>query len=505
MSDVITKLQQLNKSDEYPLHMPGHKRNYQVGLRTDGNGSNCAGDWNGLNRIGEADMLADAYGIDITEIIGCDNLYESEGMLKDAMERAARVYGAEETFFLVNGSTVGILSAITAVVKRGERILVARNCHKAVFHAIELRELQAVYLHPEYVADWDMPGTISVEEVKAQLEKYPDCKAVVITSPTYEGLVSDVETIVELAHKKGIPLIVDEAHGAHLIFDERFPKSALQCGVDVVIQSMHKTLPSFTQTALIHMKKGYVNTARIKEYIGYYQTSSPSYLFMAGRDYCIGQIEEKGSHLWDSFFEMREEFLEKMAMLKYIRILQGNDPCKLVVSVKGTGLSGNELQKILLEKYHIQLEMAAETYVLGIVTMCDTKEGFDRLAEALLSIDKELQGKLCETGMDAQVADMSTGNSTESKTNELPFTATSCPEDIVYTLARVREIETEEIPLEDSTGRICASYVNLYPPGIPLFLPGEKITKEHIVLIEGYLKKNMHVQGLTEGRICVCK
>lgn len=485
MSDVITKLQQLNKSDEYPLHMPGHKRNYQAGGLADLDGIGSAGMLvDDSVEIGEVSVLADAYGIDITEIIGYDNLYEAEGMLKDAMGRAAKVYGAEETFFLVNGSTVGILSAITAVTKRGERILVARNCHKAVFHAIELRELQAVYLHPEYVADWDMPGTICVEEVRAQLEKYPDCKAVVITSPTYEGLVSDVEAIAELAHEKGIPLIVDEAHGAHLVFDERFPKSALACGADVVIQSMHKTLPSFTQTALIHMRKGYVDTARIKEYIGYYQTSSPSYLFMAGMDYCIGQIEEKGSCLWDSFFAMREEFLKKMAMLKYIRILQGNDPCKLMISIKGTSLSGNELQKILLKKYHIQLEMAAETYVLGIVTMCDTKEGFDRLAEALLEIDAELS---------------------HVNTNEVPFTANTFSEDIVYTLAEVREKETEEIPLEKSVGKICATYVNLYPPGIPLFLPGEKITEEHIALIERYRKKDMHVQGIAEGRICVCK
>ena len=485
MSDVITKLQQLNKSDEYPLHMPGHKRNYQAGGLADLDGIGSAGMLvDDSVETGEVSVLADAYGIDITEIVGYDNLYEAEGMLKDAMERAAKVYGAEETFFLVNGSTVGILSAITAVTKRGERILVARNCHKAVFHAIELRELQVVYLHPEYVSDWDMPGTICVEEVKDQLEKYPDCKAVVITSPTYEGLVSDVEAIAELVHEKGIPLIVDEAHGAHLVFDERFPKSALACGADVVIQSMHKTLPSFTQTALIHMKKGYVDTARIKEYIGYYQTSSPSYLFMAGMDYCIGQIEEKGSRLWDSFFVMREEFLEKMAMLKYIRILQGNDPCKLVISVKGTSLSGNELQKILLKKYHIQFEMAAETYVLGIVTMCDTKEGFDRLAEALLEIDAELS---------------------HVNTNEVPFTANTFPEDIVYTLAEVKEKETEEIPLEKSVGKVCASYVNLYPPGIPLFLPGEKIAEEHIALIERYRKKEMHVQGIAEGRICVCK
>lgn len=489
MSDIIRKLQQLNESDEYPLHMPGHKRNVGCGF------------------------LDDLYGIDITEIIGYDNLYEADGMLKDAMERAARVYGAEETFFLVNGSTVGILSAITGVAKRGERILVARNCHKAVFHAIELRDLQAVYLHPKYLSDWDIAGGIDPQEVEAKLLQYPDIKAIVITSPTYEGIVSDVEAITKLAHANNIPLIVDEAHGAHLPFDERFPKSALRCDTDVVIQSMHKTLPSFTQTALIHMKKGYADTARIKEYIGYYQTSSPSYLFMAGMDECIATLEKEGSHLWEAFFEMREDFLQKMAILQNIRIFQDNDPCKLVISVKGTDLSGNELQKILLEKYHIQLEMAAETYVLGIITMCDTKEGFDRLAKALLEIDKSIVKLMTEVSHDGlafvkedqTILHLNVQNSDSSDGWNPLFGWEKCDEDIVYSLAEVKEKDTKEVLIEKAKGSVCAGYVNLYPPGIPLLLPGERITKEHITLINRYLEKDMHVQGVTERRILVCR
>ena len=460
MSEVIRKLQQLHESDEYPLHMPGHKRH--------GNGG----------------VFKDAFGVDITEIIGYDNLYEADGMLKDAMERAAKVYSADETFFLVNGSTVGILSAITGVAKRGERILVARNCHKAVFHAIELRELQAVYLHPKFLPKWDITGGIDLQEVEDKLSQYPDIKAIVITSPTYEGIVSDIGAIAKIAHAHQIPLVVDEAHGAHLPFDTRFPKSALACGADVVIQSMHKTLPSFTQTALIHMKKGYADTARIKEYIGYYQTSSPSYLFMAGMDACIAQIEKEGARLWDAFFAMRDSFMQKMATLENIRIFQENDPCKLVISVKGTAVTGIKLQKVLLEKYHIQLEMAAETYVLGIVTICDTQEGFERLAEALLEIDKEL---------------------TSCDKDSVDYAAYYPQEDIIYTLAQVREKDTEEITVDVAEGRICATYVNLYPPGIPLFLPGERIRKEHIALINRYLKKGMHVQGVTERRITVCK
>lgn len=461
MSDVTGYLKQLRDSDEYPLHMPGHKRNYEM------------------------KEMPGAYTMDITEIEGYDNLYEAEGMLKDAMEYAAKIYGAEETFFLVNGSTVGLLAAITGVTEPGDRILVARNCHKAVFHAMELRGLQAVYLHPEYLEEWDLVGAIQPEEVQKKLEKYPDIKAVVITSPTYDGIVSPIDKIADCAHKAGIPIIVDEAHGAHLPFDERFPLSALRTGADVVIQSMHKTLPSFTQTALLHMKNGFADTARIKEYVGYYQTSSPSYLFMAGMDHCIREIGKYGSSLWDSFFEMREAFLLKAEHLEHIRIFTDNDPCKLVISVKNTDMTGRDLQKVLLEKYHIQVEMAASTYVLGIITFCDKKEGFDRLADALSEIDPKLSAGSLET----------VKNLLAKKTKE---------EDVVYSLSEIRRKKKKRIPYEQAEGMVASDYVNLYPPGIPLLIPGERITAEHILRIQDHLFRKMKVQGVKEDAIWVC-
>lgn len=458
MPELLEQLKKLEKSDEYPFHMPGHKRNI--------------------------DFIGNPYGIDITEIEGYDNLYEAEGLLQEAMKRAAKVCGARETFFLVNGSTVGLLSAITGVTKRGDRILVARNCHSAVFHAMELRELKGVYLHPQYLEDWDMPGCIDTEEVSRKLEEFPDIKAIVITSPTYEGIVSPIKEIAELAHKAGIPLIVDEAHGAHFPYDDRFPHSAIQAGADVVIQSMHKTLPSFTQTALIHMKKGYADIDNIRKYIGYYQTSSPSYLFMAGMDQCISLMEEKGPHLWDTFFQLKDEFIKKVENLAHIRIYTENDPCKIVISVKGSNISGRELQQRLLYQYHLQMEMAAGSYVLGIVTLCDTKEGFERLGHALLEIDKELQSL---------------------ELVKKPFLVQLDQEDVVYSLSEICQMEKEEIAFANAEGRVSMDYVNLYPPGTPLILPGERITREHIFLIERYREENLHVQGIINGMIHVCR
>lgn len=483
MADLLEHLQKLQSSDEYPFHMPGHKRNFG------------------------ADFMDNPYGIDITEIEGYDNLYEAEGILQDAMKRAAKVCGAEETFFLVNGSTAGLFSAITGVTDPGDRILVARNCHKAVFHAIELRQLQAVYLHPEFIEKWDLLGSVRVEEVSQKLKEYPDIKAVLITSPTYDGIVSPVKEIADICHKAGIPLIVDEAHGAHFPHDDRFPESAIQSGADVVIQSMHKTLPSFTQTALIHMKKGYADVNRIREYIGFYQTSSPSYLFMAGMDRCMGLIEQKGSHLWDEFFRLREDFSNRTASLSHIRIYEENEPGKVVISVKNTTMTGRQLQQILLEKYHLQMEMTAETYVVGILTLCDTKEGFERLAEALIEIDRTLDAGSSNKKADGKAEMPEDTGIDPAQSSEMVknfFREALRTEDVVYSLSEIRKKRKEMLPFKEAEGRIVADYVNLYPPGIPLLIPGERITKDHISLIQGYLEKNMHVQGILDGKAWVC-
>ncbi|MDD6201442.1 MAG: aminotransferase class I/II-fold pyridoxal phosphate-dependent enzyme [Lachnospiraceae bacterium] len=452
MSELINDLIELKQSEEYPFHMPGHKRNMPESY------------------------LRQAYNIDITEIEGYDNLYEADGILKEAQEYAANVFGADKTKFLVNGSTVGILSAIAGCVTKGDHVLMARNCHKAVYHAVELWELHPVYLFPPLMEEWDIAGGICPQEVETKLGQFPDIKAVIITSPTYEGIPSDIEKIARIVHKKGIPLIVDEAHGAHFSFHPRFPQSAIYKGADVVVQSLHKTLPSFTQTALLHLRKGIVSFSEIEKYLSYYQTSSPSYLFMAGMDECIHLLHDKGSTLWDDFFIIRDEFYENTSKMKHIRIYPtktGEDPCKIIISVKGSNITGRELQKILLEKYHIQMEMASKTYVLAIATMNDTREGFKRLAKALKQIDCEL-----------------------TASNFLPECVTIKDTNAFCKISEVRAMHKEKILLKDAMKRVAADYVNVYPPGIPILAPGEIITEEIIEEIQRCCSAGLSVQGI---------
>ncbi|MCC8017096.1 MAG: aminotransferase class V-fold PLP-dependent enzyme, partial [Lachnospiraceae bacterium] len=254
------------RSDYYPFHMPGHKR----------------------QRLG--DFLPEE--IDITEIEGFDNLHHAEGILREGQERLARLFGADESFYLVNGSTAGILAAVCGCIRKGDRILIGRNCHKAVYHAAYLMEAKAEYLYPE-PTDFGIQGSIAPGQVEKMLAERKDVRAVVITSPTYDGVVSDIRAIAEIVHGYGIPLIVDEAHGAHFGFSEGFPQKAIALGADLCVESLHKTLPSYTQSAVLHMMRGDnppafgANAAvekadlrfearRVRLYLGILQSSSPS-------------------------------------------------------------------------------------------------------------------------------------------------------------------------------------------------------------------------------------
>ena len=275
MATIYEKLKAYSDSDYYGFHMPGHKRNKNV------TGAELP------------------YEIDITEIEGFDDLHHAEGILKELQNYAAKVFHADETHYLVNGSTVGLLSAVMGCTERGGKILTVRNCHKSVYNAIYMNELEPVYIYPQFDTEQDLNGEIKVEELKEILASDQDRKiqAVVITSPTYDGVVSDVEAIAEAVHEYNLPLIVDEAHGAHFGFHTYFPENSNVKGADLVIHSLHKTLPSLTQTALLHMNqtdgKWLFDCERVRMYLHMLQSSSPSYVLMASIDECVHILEEK--------------------------------------------------------------------------------------------------------------------------------------------------------------------------------------------------------------------
>jgi len=468
-------------SDYYPFHMPGHKR---LPEREEG----------ALPRGIGYRGIEDIYKYDITEIEGFDNLHDAKGLLFDLQQKAARVYHAEQSFFLVNGSTGGILSAISAVAQEGKKLLVARNCHKSVYNGIALNRLQAEYLWPEMIEGFDIQGEITARQVGAHLAGRRDICAVAVTSPTYDGIISNIREIAEKVHAFHIPLIVDEAHGAHLVLSERAPKSALECGADIVINSVHKTLPALTQTALLHVQGPLIDRDRLKGYLAMYQSSSPSYLLMASIDRCIDFITEKGQEGYEKLLALRERIDAGAKEFSCIRILSagaGRDAGKLVISVKGTGITGWELYHILLSRYHIQMEMAAPTYVLGILTAMDTCGGVERLISALKETDRKLFEKMGEK------AGIKEKPGKDDIYHIVPLASG-------LSIYEAMQKKKEWIRPDEAAGRISGGFLYFYPPGIPLLVPGEAVSRElaheicHIKEREGYLT------GISDaGEICV--
>lgn len=413
-------LETYSQSGIYPFHMPGHKRRSIDMEYADFLGKTAnTGNNNFHEKVAEtSNMFVEKPGetekdillqttekprkvagnieqIDITEIDGFDNLHHPEGILKAAQQRMARICGADQSFFLVNGSTAGLLAAISAAVPRGGKILLARNCHKAAYHACFLRQLQVTYLYPAFT-EFGIQGSILPEQVGEVLAENPGIQAVLLTSPTYDGVVSDIRSISRIVHGYGIPLIVDEAHGAHFGFGNRFPEKALAQGADLVIESMHKTLPSYTQTAALHLMRGYVDPGEVQRYLGIYQSSSPSYIFMAGLDRCMRFMEQHGRETLEQHGQRLEQFYEKTAKLQCLEVLHScekgmfdRDASKILISGRHCGISGQTLSQMLLHRFGLQMEMASGHYVTALTSLMDTQEGFDRLYEALEQIEQE--------------------------------------------------------------------------------------------------------------------
>ena len=498
---LLERLTEYAGSDAYPFHMPGHKRREIPD--------------------GIPGGFPDPYGIDITEIDGFDNLHHAEGILKDAMDEAAAIYGADRSWYLVNGSTCGILSAVFATTENGGKILTARNCHKAVYHAICLNRLEAEYLYPEEITEFGINGGIRVEDVRKALEKdamhcagnsgdvrgkITKIQAVLITSPTYEGVVSDIRAIADVAHEYGIPLIVDEAHGAHLEYADQchsFPKSALEYGADIVIQSLHKTLPCFTQTAILHVKGKLVDQDRISRYLSMFQTSSPSYLFMAGMERCIRYMDGDGRNGMIRYEKRLERFMERMEGLQVLEVLDreicgkyrtvaGWDPSKIVVStMRAEDFHGEELAETLRRKYHLEMEMTAPEYVIAMTSLMDTEEGFERLGTALLEIDGALRRRMepeqqKEKGEPKEKERCETPEATESKLSHPVRRMLIC---------EAMDADTERTAFQDTVGKVSAEFVYLYPPGIPIIAPGEVFTDAIVEKIVAYKAAGLLVQG----------
>ena len=453
-----------SKKGIYPMHMPGHKRN--------------------------ADMLPKGlpYEIDITEIYGFDNLREPKGILKETAQLAAKLYGSSMSFPLINGSTVGILATIGAYAKKGEKIIMARNCHLSVYNAVALFELSPIYIMPLTDANSGISLSIDPAAVEDALESNPDAKLVVLTSPTYEGVVSDIGNIAEIAHKRGVPLFVDEAHGAHFGFSTDFPIGSIKAGADAVVTSLHKTLPALTQCALLHLRGKNHFADEVARLLGVLQTTSPSYILMASIDSCLRLLETQSEMLFAGYTQKLKLFNEEVMSLEKLHILcKGNygnhpgiyahDPSKIVVLTHRTQMSGVELSEKLRSNYKIELEMASAKYATAMTSICDLDEGFSRLSKALDEIDSELISIGTTDSSELigalKACDSLNGTSPDGiNSMQLPLPViVAAPCDAINAAGCF-------VPLGESIDRVSLEYIWAYPPGVPIIAPGEMISAE---------------------------
>lgn len=400
------------------------------------------------------------YDIDITEINGFDNLHCPEGIIKEINDKAKSIYNSDKSFVLVNGSTVGILAGVSSVVKRDDSVLVVRNCHKSVYNALELTGADIHYIYPK-TDEYGIFKPVSTAVVKCQIDELKP-KLIIITSPTYEGVCSDVEGICDLAHSYNIPVLLDAAHGAHMY--------KLGSAADIVIMSLHKTLPALTQCAVAHINGDLVSSEKFRIKLSVFETSSPSYILMASIDECFNLLDAETykKRLYEYVLK-RQKLNDSLADLKHLKLLEYDDINKLIIFTGYSDISGIKLADILRSEYSIEVEMAGKDYVIFITTECDDFKNYSLLISALKKIDSSLSTTDYKT---------STPLSMPTK-NCNPFELTNA----------------KAVFVDLAAGKVCGEYIWAYPPGIPIIIPGEIISEEIIDYINSSIKLGVNIQS----------
>lgn len=439
------------------LHVPGHK--------------------NGLDFPKEARTgFSDILSIDVTELTGLDDLHSPFECIDEAQRLLAEVYGVQKSYFLVNGSTVGNLAMILSCCGEHDIVLVQRNCHKSVINGLKLAGVHPVFLEPWVDEAYGVPVGVQHVVIKKAIEQYPSAKALVLTHPNYYGMGVNLKESIAYAHTHKIPVLVDEAHGAHFCLGEPFPKSALAYGADIVVHSAHKTLPAMTMGSYLHINSHLINEEKVSSYLNMLQSSSPSYPIMASLDvarFALANRKEEGCH---KIIEFMQRFRARLQSIPQLAVLQYplQDELKVTVQTR-CQLSGYELQSIF-EKVGIYTEMADPYNVLFILPL----QVNDQYMEAVQSIRLALQNY-----------------KVKDKTPSIRYTYNGGISPLQFTYKQLEGYEKKVVPMQEAVGMISAGMVIPYPPGIPLIMYGEEITEEHVKQISYLEETGARFQGNT--------
>jgi arginine decarboxylase len=451
-----------------------------------------------------ADLLGKAvFRADLTELADLDNLFAPQGVIQEAQQLAAEAFGASQTWFLVNGSTCGIEAAILATCGTGDKIILPRNVHSSAIAGLILSGAIPIFLNPEYDSVLDIAHSITPNAVESALQQHPDAKAVLIVYPTYYGVCGDLSAIANITHQYNIPLLVDEAHGAHFAFHPQLPTSALAAGADLTVQSIHKVLGAMTQASMLHIQGKRIDGDRISKALQLVQSTSPSYLLLASLDAARQQMALHGKMLMSRTLQLANEARTKISQIPELSVLQilsppyqgglggsslgglvgspgfvALDETRLTVTVSGLGLSGFEADEILDEKFAVTAEFASLQHLTFIISLGNTPADIEQLVQGFTTLAKEYR----RTNLN--VTSPNWQNLLTTQDHALNFS----PREAFFAVS-------ETLPLAQTSDRICAEIVCPYPPGIPVLMPGEIITKP----VLDYLQQIQAMGGFISG------
>lgn len=451
-------IKQYLSSGRTSFHMPGHK--------------------------GQAIFkLANFYALDITELPDTDDLHDPHGYIAQSEEQLTRLYQTRQSYYLLGGTSCGIHAMLASVLREGDTVVLDRSCHKSVIHALVWIGAKPVYVYPKYNHQFGFAGGIDPADVKTTLETHK-AKAVLITSPTYYGSVSDIAAIAKTAHANGAVLLVDEAHGAHFPFCSALPDSAVTCGADLVVQSVHKTLGALSGGALLHVCSDSVDAAQIRNLLAMFQTSSPSYATLCALEHAVfsaPQLEKRYMALLEQI-EIGKKLVNETGKaywigeeLKNSCQIHAFDPTRIVINFSKTGLSGDQIASLLREKYKLEVELSDAHNIVCIASAYNDASDIKKLTKAVLAIVKKVQPAVNNVSI----------------AEEIPAKICFTPREAFYR-------EAEVVHLEQAPGRIAKNLVCKYPPGTPILAPGEKIELEHIRTITALLDSGTAVNGVTK-------
>lgn len=458
----------LKHRNRHPIqfHIPGHKK----GQGVDPAFREFVGD--------------NILSIDLINIAPLDDLHSPKGAIKQAQELAAQAFGADYTFFSVQGTSGAIMTMILSVVGPNDKILVPRNVHKSIMSAIVFAGAIPVFIHPEVDPELGISHGISPESVEKALIEYPDAKAVLVINPTYFGVAADLTRIVDIAHAKDIPVLVDEAHGVHIHFHKSLPVSAMSAGADMAATSVHKLGGSMTQSSVLNVREGLVSPKRVQATLSMLTTTSTSYPILASLDTARRQLAIHGFDLIDQTIRLAQDARKRINKIQHLHcvgkeLLNSSatydmDPTKLLISVKNLGITGHQAEEWLRENANIEIELSDLYNILCLVTLGDSRKEINLLVNALQRMSDALETENAVAEPIVLLPD-------------IPRLAMT-PRDAFYA-------DTEIVPIDQAVGRISAEFIMIYPPGIPIFIPGEIITEENISYIHTNIAAGLPVQG----------